>query len=79
MTQCDARIRPFPNATELTCERQAPHATEMHQTALRDYAFPGSVTLLSWEEADRRTFRGEWRPCCDACSLPLGHHGRCAP
>src|SRR5215471_9923787 len=49
------------NTMEVTCSLDGPH-TE-HTGMVRDYAYPGSETLVSWEEDDRRTFRGEWRRC----------------
>lgn len=75
---CDAKIRPFPNDTEIRCERDD-HADMEHSAILRDYAFPGSETMLSWQEDDRRNFRGDWRKCPAACVLPIHHHGRHAP
>lgn len=79
---CDAKIRPFPNPTELTCERtDAPH--DEHGATLRDYAYPGSETVITWQESDRRTFRGAWRPCettmAGGCVLPADHRGRHVP
>lgn len=74
---CDAKIRPFPNPTEVTCESDEPeHLT--HHGVLRDYAYPGSETAIDWEEDDRRTFRGTWAPCSlfPPCILPNGHRGR---
>lgn len=75
---CDAKIRPFPNDTEMQCERDD-HSDEWHSADLRDYAYPGSVTKISWAEYDRRTFRGAWTPCPHSCSLPAGHRGNHAP
>lgn len=80
---CDAKIRPFVpiNDTELTCDAVHPHATDAdteHTATLHDYAFPGSMTVLAWLEADRRTFRGEWTSCPGAgCILAAGHRGAC--
>jgi hypothetical protein len=38
---------------------------------------------LSWQAGDRREFTGEWPGECTlhpaGCTLPSGHHGRCAP
>lgn len=72
---CEARIRPFPNLTEVACELEGEHRT--HEGTLRDYAYAGSKTILKWEESDRRNFRGEWPgPCAvDGCFLPRGHRG----
>lgn len=74
---CDAKIRPFPNPTEVTCERDdGPH--EEHSAVLRNYAYPGSETVLTWQESDRRTFRGLYIPCGDndaPCPLPWKHRG----
>ena len=76
---CDAKIRPFPHDLELSCELDAGHANS-HYSVVRDYAFPGSHTGISWEEADRRTFRGDWAHCAvEDCILPSGHRGSHAP
>lgn len=72
---CDARIKPFPNDTVLTCELPAAHPG-MHESTLRDYAYPGSETVVSWAEDDRRTFRGDWIECVQPnCILPANHRG----
>lgn len=73
---CEAKIRPFPNPTEVRCELPDDgHAK--HQATLRDYAYPGSATTMDWFEDDRRTFRGEWTHCDEStCILPAGHQGR---
>lgn len=78
MGRCDAKIRPFPNDTELQCDGELDTHLN-HEATLRDYAFPGSVTTISWFDLDRRTFRGDWAPCSATagCVLPHGHHGRC--
>lgn len=79
MATCDAKIRPFPNDTELQCEDTFGHP-ESHRAVLRDYAYPGSKTDLVWQEGDRRTFRGDWLSCDESpqsrCILPAGHRGR---
>lgn len=73
---CTAKIRPFPNPTELACEHDGTGWHEHHAT-LRDYAYPGSATIITWHEADRRTYRGTWQPCTgEECTLPAGHPGR---
>lgn len=74
---CDAKIRPFPGDLEVQCERD--HTDTKHEGTIRDYAYPGSATVLSWFEDDRRTFRGTWSPCLGYCTLPHGHHGNHAP
>lgn len=78
--KCDARIRPFPNGTEVACEREGAHGR--HEGVLRDYAYSGSEIKMAWTEGDRRTFHGEWPGYCTAtvrdCILPSGHHGGCA-
>ena len=77
---CDAATRPFipENDTEIRCELDGDH--DMHQSTLRDYAYPGSATAVKWHESDRRTFHGEWPgPCPENCTLPLGHRGNHAP
>lgn len=75
---CTARIRPFVpvNDGDLRCERAAGHASS-HASTLRDYAHPGSATVINWQEADRRTFHDDWPGACtdDGCILPDGHHG----
>lgn len=81
---CDARIRPFPNSTEISCDGRCvrPDASGLrHGGALLDYAYPGSRTDITWAEDDRRTFHGAWPGACsaaDGCTLPAGHRGRCA-
>lgn len=72
---CDAKIRPFPNPTEVACEADGDH--DQHFGVLRDYAYPGSETRLQWLESDRRTYHGDWPGACESagCPLPLGHGG----
>lgn len=80
MTRCTAKIRPFPNSTELRCESdEQVHGVE-HRCVLRDYAYPGSETVFSWLENDRRNFRGKFIRCtqCAGCVLPYRHRGDCA-
>lgn len=82
-TPCDARIRPFPvgNDTEIACEDEMDHGA-FHGGTLRDYAYPGSRTVMSWSEDDRRNFHGVWPGRCQlvaGCVLPVFHAGRCAP
>lgn len=73
---CDARIRMFRpvNDTELHCEQDDGYHQE-HFAFLRDYAYPGSQTTVTWLDDDRRTFRGEWPGDCPNCILPSGHRG----
>ena len=72
---CPVKIRPFPNSTELRCERAAGNHDE-HYNVLRDYAFPGSETKMTWQDSDRRCFTGEWVECAEqGCVLPNGHRG----
>ena len=76
---CDAKIRPFPHDTELRCNREEKeHDKVPHRAALRDYAYPGSETVIHWWEDDRRNFRGEWKNCDEfvGCVLPGGHRGQ---
>jgi len=77
--RCEAKIRPFPNPTELQCRLGSTHSGD-HEAELRDYAYPGSLTEISWAEEDRRTYRGDWVECpaTPACILPANHPGRCA-
>lgn len=72
---CDARIRSMRpvNDTEIVCDEVGEHSA--HKGALRDYAYPSSVTTVEWFEDDRRTFHGEWPGDCSGCILPLGHSG----
>lgn len=75
--QCPARMRPFPNSVELHCER-APHLPDdhTHEAVLRDYAYPGSRTTITWYDEDRRTFTGDWIECPHrGCTLPANHRG----
>jgi len=74
---CDAGIRPFFQA-EIHCGLTGEHSR--HQGALRDYAYPGSQTIIEWDDMDRRTFRGEYPGPCpgdsfSGCILPLNHRG----
>jgi hypothetical protein len=85
---CDARIRPFPPRlaqpdVEIACAMGDPpkHGPNSHSGVLRDYAYPGSETVISWEEGDRRTYHGDWPGACGriaGCLLPAGHHRDCA-
>jgi hypothetical protein len=77
---CDARIRPFPagNDTELICEVEHDEEHTSHSSVLKDYAYPGASTRISWLENDRRNFHGEWPGKCIGCVLPLSHRGFCA-
>lgn len=80
---CDWAIRPFPNDTQVNCDQPHLPGEREHSGTLRDYAYPGSQTKVSWMAGDRREFQGEWPGYCgdnDApCTLPRGHHGRHAP
>jgi hypothetical protein len=89
MTGCQFRIRPFPNPTQVECEKpeHLPDDPE-HEATLRDYAYPGSQTKLTWMSGDRREFTGNFPGYCtnlgstggrQNCRLPAGHPGRCAP
>lgn len=73
---CAARIRPMAalSPTEIVCDEAGDHS--MHRGTLRDYAYPGSATIVQWAEDDRRTFHSEWPGDCSGCILPLGHRGR---
>jgi len=89
MSSCDAKIRPFPGPTELTCEVELEGA-HTHSSTLRDYAYPGSASEIHWMEDDRRNFHGDWPGRCvtvvgsgataaPSCVLPAGHRGNHAP
>lgn len=73
---CTAKIRPFPNDTEIRCERKDP-PHDRHESVIRDYAYPGSETKLTWDEWDQRNFHGEWSRCPwpTGCILPGTHIG----
>lgn len=76
MITCDAKIRPLPNDTEISCGKEPDHDGD-HVGVLRDYAYPGSETKFHWHESDRRNFHGDWPGRCGsgACILPEGHRG----
>lgn len=66
---CEWKIRPFSGDTELQCQATGPHSR--HEANLRDFAYRGSQTLISWYPGDRREFRGDYPgKCPEACSLP---------
>lgn len=73
---CDARVRPMApvNATEVACDLGDSHH-QMHRSTVRDYAYPGSATIVEWADDDRRTFHGDWPGDCPGCLLPVGHRG----
>lgn len=76
---CDAKIRPFPGDTGLACSRGA-HGDDRHEGVIRNAAYPGSETRITWYESDRRNYHGEWPGACEplvGCVLPNGHAGRC--
>lgn len=86
--RCGARIRPMVpiNSTELRCERPDAHVESthtldrLHVSTLRDHAYPGSATVVSWLDDDRRNFTGEWVECpVQPCTLPANHRGNHAP
>ena len=77
LPQCEARIRPMLpiNDTELCCERPT-HADPKHESTLRNYAYPGSATVVTWLHDDRRNFTGPWIECVHpGCILPSNHRG----
>lgn len=79
---CSARIRPMRpvNDTELACDLDHDDA-DSHSATLRDYAYPGSVTVLTWMDSDRRNFRFAWPGDCQVtsgCLLPDTHRGACS-
>lgn len=98
MAKCPWSIRPFPNETQVSCEREehldlARQETETgqtpeHKAVLRDYAWPGSATEITWLAGDRREFAGNFPGYCtklgstggrQTCTLPAEHRGKCAP
>jgi hypothetical protein len=53
-----------------------------HHAVIRDYAGPGSESIITWEAGDRREFKGEYPGPCTrlhGCTLHDDHHGKCAP
>lgn len=74
---CDARIQPFPDFAIVDCENDGDHCATTHRGVIRDYAWPGSETSLTWLESDRRNFTGEFIRCPGGvdCTLPTGHPG----
>ena len=80
--RCGARIRPMVpiNDTELRCEQPDTHGEPTHTATLRDFAYPGSRTQVTWLDSDRRNFTGEWIECpVQPCTLPAHHRGNHAP
>ena len=76
--RCQFRIWPFPGFQIIDCDLFEHPDTVKHQGVIRDYAYPGSVTLLNWMHADRRTFSGEFIACpTRGCILPAGHPRGC--
>jgi hypothetical protein len=76
MNRCDAKIRPMIGSTELQCESDKNASHSAHTSTLRDYAYSGSVTIITWMESDRRNFHGDWPGQCSLeCILPKGHLG----
>lgn len=79
--KCSARIRPFADTPIYECILNQEDGHDFHQGEIRDMAYPGSLTLLSWHETDRRNFRGDWIPCDvhvpwqGSCTLPRNHTG----
>lgn len=73
--ECDAAMRPFATSDVVRCELGEHEG--FHSATLRNYAYPGSETTLSWGEEDRRTFHGEWPGYCQEldCVLPRNHKG----
>lgn len=75
MTDCPAKIRPMTAQVEINCERKA-HSDLQHRGTLRDFAYPGSATTITWMDTDRRNFTGEFIECPQlGCVLPWGHRG----
>lgn len=75
---CDAKIRPMTDDSEIPCTYEPGHDGD-HRGVIRDRAYIGSATAVSWQENDRRNFHGEWPGRCSNvghCVLPAGHHGR---
>jgi hypothetical protein len=75
----NVRVETVPDGRfSVTCEGQP-----QHHAVIRDYAFKGSETVMTWEAGDRREFTGEHPGLCTGkvpgCTLHTGHHGRCAP
>lgn len=83
-TACQAKIRPFRpvNEVELQCSLGA--GIHPHEAVLRNYAYKGSETRITWADSDRRNFEGEFAPCGvetpgrTPCILPALHRDECA-
>jgi len=76
--RCPFRMRPFPGFTIIDCELPEHAEDHRHEGALRDYAYPGSVTVFVWLHDDRRTFSGDFIDCpTRGCTLPAGHPRKC--
>lgn len=75
MPPCAAKIRPFPDSTEIACENHR-FDLNVHEGTARDMAYPGSDTKITWLDTDRRNFTGDWLECpSEGCILPAGHRG----
>jgi hypothetical protein len=42
-----------------------------------NYPDTAGHTTITWEEDDRRTFRGEWARCAEDAANPFGHPTTC--
>lgn len=86
MKSCDARLHASEGIGIIDCDQM--HSTVVdstqHSGVVKDYAYPGSRTTITWYEHDRRNFRGGFARCGEptptgltmgACILPVGHRG----
>ncbi|MDE2096432.1 MAG: hypothetical protein KGL39_04240 [Patescibacteria group bacterium] len=78
--RCDAKIAPFNDKSKvIRCEDDMHHGG-YHGGAIRGMAGPGTASVVSWAETDRRNFRGDFVMCMKGdglCVLPARHEGRC--
>ncbi len=73
---CTAKIRPFPDDTELTCFLNEHESETKHVANVKKHPNAERSTDIYWFEEDRRTFRGDWVLCPNkTCILPSGHRG----
>lgn len=77
--KCDAKIKPMVDDIVVSCNGD--HKKEgQHSGDLKDFAYPGSVTTITWLEGDRRSFNGDWPGQCPECNplvhVPVGHLGK---
>jgi hypothetical protein len=74
VTPCMAKIRPFPNDTELTCSLPDHGSDINHRANMKDNIYPYFSANFTWFDEDLRAFRGDWIECTDKnCILSREH------